>query len=181
MALIQNIDLWAAGYAESIRSVFLTSFFKTVTYLGEWSIVLAVAIIVALVLITKGKKVYALTLALITFLSIGSVFILKYAIQRPRPIDGIIDETSFSFPSLHAVLSVAFYGLIIYFLWERFKSPRFRFFKILFGLVLVLFIGFSRVYLGVHYLSDVLGGYLLGLFWLTAGIYASFKSGKARP
>ena len=88
---------------------------------------------------------------------------------RPTGI-GVYDETFFSFPSGHATIAVACYGFIAYFLIRQTGTWRSRFNLSFAAIMLIAAIGFSRLYLGVHFLSDVLGGYLLGLLWLIIGI-----------
>lgn len=92
---------------------------------------------------------------------------LKFAIQRPRPSGfQLATETGFSFPSAHAVVSLALFGLIIWYVWHFEKNTlRRNLVCLVFGLV-ALMIGISRVYLGVHYASDVLGGFALAVLWL---------------
>jgi undecaprenyl-diphosphatase len=100
------------------------------------------------------------------------VAILKRLIHSSRPLNGIIQETGFSFPSGHATVAVVLAGLLTYFIWQHFKS---RNVKILSGVLLILIslvVGFSRIYLNVHWLSDVVGAYSLGIFWLTFSIVA---------
>ena len=94
--------------------------------------------------------------------------IFKSVFNRPRPIfsDPVALANGFSFPSGHAMASMVFYGLIAYFLMRRSKSILERFLIVLIGLLIVAIIGFSRIYLGLHYPSDVLGGYSAGLAWL---------------
>ena len=94
--------------------------------------------------------------------------LLKAIFSRNRPSfpDPLITLTSFSFPSGHAMVSLIFYGLLAYLIIKRVTAWRIRVLTVLIVTVLVLLIGFSRMYLGVHYLSDVLGGYAAGLIWL---------------
>lgn len=96
------------------------------------------------------------------------VAIMKALFARPRPIfvQPIQILSDYSFPSGHSFFAVAFYGLIAYFLVQRFKSPFAHLIIYLVASVIVLLIGFTRIYLGVHFLSDVLGGYFAGLGWL---------------
>lgn len=91
--------------------------------------------------------------------------------QRPRPTGiGVYREVFFSFPSGHATISAALFGYFAYFLWRQVDTWKTRL-NILFATgILIMVIGFSRLYLGVHFLSDVLGGYLLGSLWLIIGI-----------
>ncbi len=91
---------------------------------------------------------------------------LKSIFHRARPsFASEFNETSWSFPSGHAMDSLIGYGLFAYWLAERF--PRARVPILIFAAVLVVVIGYARVYLGVHYLSDVVGGYMAGLIWLS--------------
>ena len=93
--------------------------------------------------------------------------LLKSLVQRPRP-EGfrLAVETGFSFPSGHSMAAMAFYGLIVWLIWRHEKDRRQRnLFTIAFGFV-ILMIGVSRIYLGVHYASDVLGGFCAALIWL---------------
>lgn len=105
-------------------------------------------------------------------LEVISNIVLKNFFTRPRPnVVWLIEETGFSFPSGHMMASTMFYGLCIYFLME---SDQNRFLKFLGSFLLVLlifFIGVSRIYLGVHYTSDVVGGLLISLCFLNFGIF----------
>ena len=157
---------------------FLTTFFKSVTYLGEWTVVLPIALLVSAVLILKRKKKQDAILAFISLGGLGSAFLLKNFIHRARPLDGLLNETSFSFPSAHAMISVVFYGFIIYLLLPKIKNRKIKAMKILIASFLVLFIGFSRLYLGVHYLSDVLAGYIIGAIWLLIGVFLTSQRNK---
>ena len=94
--------------------------------------------------------------------------VLKVLFSRVRPSDFmIIEESGYSFPSGHAQASMAFYGLIIYFLYHSNLPKKWR--KLLIGLFvfLIILVGITRVYLGVHYVSDVLAGYLVSYILLT--------------
>jgi len=100
------------------------------------------------------------------------VEILKRSFHSSRPLNGIMQETGFSFPSGHATAAVVLAGLLTYLVWQNFKS---RNVKILSGVLFILIslvVGFSRIYLNVHWLSDVLGAYSLGVFWLIFSIVA---------
>lgn len=171
MNLINQIDIFVLNFAEQIRTPFLTAFFKSITYLGEWTVILPIAIIVSAVLILKRRKKQDAILAFISLGSLGFAFLLKNLVHRARPVGGLINETSFSFPSAHAVISVVFYGFIIYLLLPKIKNKKLKALKIFAVSLLILLIGFSRIYLGVHYLSDVLTGYIIGFIWFGIGIY----------
>jgi membrane protein DedA with SNARE-associated domain/membrane-associated phospholipid phosphatase len=89
-----------------------------------------------------------------------------FARQRPTFTDPILTLTTYSFPSGHAMASMIFYSLLVYLIVKQAVSWRLRVLAVITGTVLILIIGFSRMYLGLHYLSDVLGGYAAGLVWL---------------
>lgn len=173
MNLIGQLDISILNFTEQIRMPFLTAFFKVITYLGEWVAVLPIALLVSAILILKRRKKQDAILAFISLGGLGTTFLLKNIVHRERPLGGLVNETSFSFPSAHAVISVVFYGFIIYLLLPKIKNKKLKALKILTASLLVLFIGFSRIYLGVHYLSDVLAGYIIGLVWFGVGIYVS--------
>ena len=97
---------------------------------------------------------------------------LKWLFAQPRPLwpHPLLTLTSSSFPSAHAMQSVIFYGLLGYLAMQQIRTWRARVGTIVAEVVLVLLIGFSRLYLGVHYLSDVLAGYAAGAVWLACTI-----------
>jgi len=98
----------------------------------------------------------------------------KWVFQRPRPPGiAVFRETSASFPSGHAAAAVALYGFVVYCLWRGPVTAGRRLNLLFAGCFVAAAVGFSRLYLGVHYLSDVVGGYLLGALWLIIGICLS--------
>ena len=107
--------------------------------------------------------------------------ILKNVVERPRPIGyRIIDETGYSFPSGHSMISMAFYGLIIYYIWKNVKNKKIRNIACILLGILIGLIGISRIYLGVHYASDVIGGFVISIIYLIlfTTIYKNIKSTK---
>lgn len=107
--------------------------------------------------------------AMLVLLSLGGGFVLevglKILIARPRPPVGLIAETDPSFPSGHATLAIIFFALLIYLFKDYFKSILARRFFIFSNILLCVLVGFSRLYLGVHWLSDIVGGYIVGILW----------------
>ncbi len=92
---------------------------------------------------------------------------LKFIIQRPRP-DGfrLATATGFSFPSGHSMVAMAFFGLLAWLVWKYEKDRRQRVFLLVAFALVIVMVGYSRVYLGVHYASDVIGGFCLSIVWL---------------
>ena len=98
---------------------------------------------------------------------------LKFILQRPRPTEyRIINETGYSFPSGHSMVSMAFYGFLIYLIYKNVKNKYLKVTLISILAILTVSIGISRIYLGVHYTSDVLAGFLISLSYLV--LYTSF-------
>ncbi|MDP2709186.1 MAG: bifunctional DedA family/phosphatase PAP2 family protein [bacterium] len=98
-------------------------------------------------------------------LIMGELF--KLLVNRPRPDGGLISESGLSFPSQHAFMAFIFFALAILLFAPKIKKYWLRYLFILGSAALILLVGFSRIYLKVHYFSDVLAGYALALFWLT--------------
>lgn len=153
------------------RDELLVRGFLWITLLGKAKIVLSMATLCTVLFWIRKKREFILPLW-ITLAGSGLFSLIgKVAFHRQRPPGiGVFTEASFSFPSGHATIATAFYGFIVYCLWRQAQLRNVRLNLLFGGSALILAIGFSRLYLGVHFLSDVLGGYLLGLLWLIAGI-----------
>lgn len=96
--------------------------------------------------------------------------LLKMGFHRVRPNLYFIKETGYSFPSGHAMVTLVFYGTLLYFAFRHIPSRSLRSLLTVLAIFLILAIGVSLVYLGVHYPSDVLGSYLAGFCWLVISI-----------
>ena len=97
--------------------------------------------------------------------------LLKRILRRPRPTEfRIVEETGYSFPSGHSMVSMAFYGYLIYLIYRYIKNKYIKWSLIVLLSILICLIGISRIYLGVHYTSDVLGGFLLSISYLVVYI-----------
>ena len=180
MDLIKQLDTSTINFIEQIRNPFLTLFFKAVTFTGEWYFVLSVLVLISLFFIIK--KTSRLNLAArfnldvfvlwaTTIGGLGTAFILKEIFHRSRPIGALIAETSSSFPSAHSVVSVVFYAFVFYLLAKNSRNNFSKYLSISALFLFPLLLGFSRLYLGVHYLSDVLAGYAIGDVWFLIGVY----------
>ena len=174
-SLIQQESLYQAdsriiNLLQVLRTPAINKLMLFITYLGEGPIVILGAFFIAILFFIFKKKNYSI--ALIVSVLFGQIFVLvlKNIIQRPRPLplNALIPESSFSFPSGHAFVALSFYGLVSYFLFRESKNKLQKTLSILLGILLILGIGFSRIYLGVHWPSDVLASYAAGAAWLTA-------------
>ncbi len=146
-----------------IRTPLLTKIFLIITNLGSPYVLILLTLLSFLLKNKKLSFIITANLGLITIIN----QVLKFIVKRPRPSDlFLIVETGYSFPSGHSMVSLSFYGLLIYFIYKYFKNKNLKIFLItLFSLIIVL-IGVSRVYLGVHFVSDVISGFLLSLSYL---------------
>jgi len=168
---IVALDTRLENLLYAFRDPLLVKVFLWITLLAKPTIVLGIALSLVVLFFLWNKREFLIPLAVTLGGSVLFNLLGKVAIHRQRPVGvGVYAETSFSFPSGHSTTAAALYGFAVYFLWRQAATFGTRL-KILFaGIFLVAAIGFSRLYLGVHFLSDVLGGYLLGLLWLIIGI-----------
>lgn len=147
-----------------IISDFMTPVAKTITWFGSATCLILLCFLI--LVFNKNKKI---NIAIIFNLGICTILnlMLKNILQRPRPTEYIIiDERGYSFPSGHSMISMAFYGLLIYLIYKNIKNKSLKWILIILLSILILFIGISRIYLGVHYVSDVLGGFLVSISYL---------------
>ena len=150
-------------------SDFVTPIAKFITNFGG-AIFLSIATI-ALLLLIKNKKIGLSIFSNIVIITILNQ-LLKRILRRPRPTEfRIVEETGYSFPSGHSMVSMAFYGYLIYLIYRYIKNKYVKWTLITILSILICLIGISRIYLGVHYTSDVLGGFLLSISYLV--IYIS--------
>lgn len=145
-------------------SDFTTPIAKFITNFG--GAIFLIILTITLFIVIKNKKVglsIIINLVVITVLN----QILKHILQRPRPTEfRIIEETGYSFPSGHSMVSMAFYGYLIYLIYKYVKNKNVKWISIVLLSILICSIGISRIYLGVHYTSDVLGGFLISVSYL---------------
>lgn len=148
----------------NLRNQPLTVIMRAITNFGEPYFLITITLLS--IICIKDKKI-GLWIALNLIISAGLNVLLKNLIQRPRP-EGyrLIQENGYSFPSGHSMVSMAFYGLIVYLIWKKIKNPKERYILCTICAILPILIGFSRIYLGVHYASDVLAGLLLSLSYI---------------
>ena len=137
---------------------------KFITNFGGAIFVISLTTI--LFFLIKDKKI---GISIIANLGIVTILnqIIKFIMQRPRPTEfRIIEETGYSFPSGHSMVSLAFYGYLVYLIYKYINNKHLKRTLIIILSVLICVIGVSRIYLGVHYTSDVLGGFLISFAYL---------------
>jgi len=177
--LLLGIDNSFAQFLFKIRNNTVANSFYYFSLLGSAYVVIPLSIIIITILIRK-RRIASLISLLISLVGIITTDVLgKLYFHRIRPIDySFYKEVSYSFPSGHSIVSVAFYGLIFYMIIRHRKKHKVRWTA--FAISFILLLGFSRLYMCVHFLSDVLAGYSLGLLWLLLSIsIIEWKSGKS--
>jgi membrane-associated phospholipid phosphatase len=169
---IVEVDLRITNLLFAFRTVELVNFFMWVTILAKFEVVFVFALGFSVLLWIWRKQIYVIAMWVAIFGGTLLTYLGKFLIHRPRP-EGLIPvyfEQFYSFPSSHATIAVIFYGFVMLALWKSLKSWNLKINSIIFGVVLIGLVGVSRIYLGVHFMSDVFGGYLLGLLWLLAAL-----------
>ncbi len=156
-----------AAYAlvvEGLRSDWLTPIMEAFSTLAEPLTLVALWLMIAA--FAPGRRpgaCCALNLVLVVALNQA----LKFAIQRPRPEGfALAAETGFSFPSGHSMAAMAFFGLLVWIVWSYRQDRLVRWCSVAAFSAIIVMIGLSRIYLGVHYASDVIGGFCVSLAWL---------------
>ena len=154
-------------------SNFATPIAKFITNFGGAIFLIGVTIL--LIILIKNKKIGLSIFANLVIIT-GLNQLLKRILQRPRPTEfRIVEETGYSFPSGHSMVSMAFYGYLIYLIYKYVKNKYIKWSLIVLLSCLIVGIGTSRIYLGVHYTSDVLGGFLISVSYLVIYISAVNK------
>ncbi len=164
MTAINNLDNQIYNLLRSIENANITCIMIFISYMG--SAIALVVLSIGLYILIKNKKnskFIVLNLILSYFLNET----LKLIIRRQRPPRlQIIAENGYSFPSGHSMISFAYYGFLIYLVNKNIKNKKIKTPLIVFLSLLILVIGISRIYLGVHYVTDVIGGFVFGFIYL---------------
>ena len=168
---IVAIDARLAALLAAYREPGLTKVFLWLTLLGKGEVVVAVAATACALFLLWRRRYLLVPLLIVLAGTQATVQAVKHLILRARPAAELAYyvEKSSAFPSGHAATAAALYGFLVYAL-VRDATWRQRANIVFSGLAIVLAVGLSRMYLGVHFLSDVLGGYVVGLLWLVIGV-----------
>src|SRR5215467_4606614 len=166
----RRFDTAVRGWVHQYSSPAMTSAAKIASWLGEYGVTIAFVIALALFLVLRWRRAAAwltITLAGALVLDLS----LKYAFhrQRPTPFFGPLPHT-YSFPSGHALFSFCFYGVLAGLIADRVKSRAAEACVWVGAALLVAAIGLSRIYLGVHYPTDVIAGYVAAAVWVSSMI-----------
>lgn len=166
--ILVRLDVFIQESIIGLRVNFLNDLFIIITNLGDTRSMIAWTFVTALIFFWKRHYLYSIGIILSLGASEFIAFILKDTIERHRPpsVMALVSETSASFPSGHSIAAISFYGFLIYFFAKKTSNSSTK--KILISIcaAIIVLSGFIRVYLGVHWPSDVIASYVLGLTWL---------------
>ncbi len=161
--LTNSIDMGFYNFLMNFKCSFLDNYFILITKCGDVSFICGLVLGVILILRNKYSLLYG-CLAIDCALTNK---IVKHIIRRDRPdVLKLIKQGGFSFPSGHSMISMCMYGCLIYVVLKKIKNKYLKWFLVFILSLLIISVGLSRIYVGVHYLSDVVGGFILGLIIL---------------
>jgi undecaprenyl-diphosphatase len=172
MLSFMGIDLLFHDWMQAIESSWLTHFSEFIAVITEPIVLLVVSLIIGLLVYFYGSKKKGLFFPIMILITGVLIKVSKWSFQRARPLDSLILEIGYSLPSGHATAALVFFSLVGYLFWKKGLASK------IFLPLMVLLIGFTRLYLRVHWLTDVLAGYVLGAVILLGGIsvYRKIKS-----
>ena len=168
-----DFDMIAFAFADSLGTPAFDSFMKSITFFASRDFIVGASLVLIFYfLFIRRHRWYSIKVPVIAIGSISLNLILKFLFERERPIiPHLVKSYGLSFPSGHAMISASFYGLLIYLVWVNVKNPLKRWVLVVALALFIMLIGFSRVYLHVHYASDVLAGFAAGLLWVIIAVY----------
>lgn len=177
-----QVDQWFTRWLFGGRSTRASLFLYGMTWFGSRQATIGLTVLGSAILLwqQQRRKLFILwgLLAGVTVL----VQLAKRGFVRARPLEvAYYHETGFSFPSGHSATAMTLYGLLAYWWIRRLTRPRDRWLVGTGAAILIGLVGFSRIYLGVHFLSDVLGGFLLGGCWVLVGIALTEWGDRSSP
>jgi undecaprenyl-diphosphatase len=166
-----KFDAQAFRWARQLMGIERQNWVEAITFLASRNFITALGLtLIGWFLLRSQHRWYSLLIPVVALGSISLNLVLKSFYNRPRPLLPLVSASGLSFPSGHAMISASFYGLLIYLVYTHVRHPIWRWLLMTFFGALILLIGLTRVYLRVHYATDVLAGFTAGLVWLLIAI-----------
>lgn len=160
---IEPLDNAASSFIISIRSPELTNTMNIITNIsGSYALIVFTTLFI--ILIKKKKYPLAITINLIAVFITSQL--AKAIVERDRPLDMLVSAPGYSYPSGHSMVGLAYFSFLSYLVIKYIPNKIVKIILPIVFTITILLVGFSRIYLGVHYLSDVLAGFLLGAIYL---------------
>jgi undecaprenyl-diphosphatase len=168
-----DFDTRAFNFLAAYVSDTNTSIVEFITFLGNHNFLIpANLVLVAYFLFIKKHRWYSIKIPVVAIGGVTMMALLKLLFNRPRPLIPLLEPAKgLSFPSGHAMMSVSFYGLLIYLVYENVRNLYLRWALIGLLILLILAIGITRIYLRVHYASDVIAGFAIGVIWIFLSLF----------
>lgn len=168
-----DIDFAVFEYFQTYVSDELTAFMQAITFFGSHKFLIpAYLVLIAYFLFIRKHRWYSIKVPSVALSSLFLMFSLKMFFNRPRPLVPLLEEVGgLSFPSGHAFMSFSFFGLLIYLCYRYIHRKWLKWLLMFLLLVFIFLIGITRIYLRVHYASDVLAGFSLGFMWLVLSLW----------
>lgn len=175
-----GFDVWADNFITRYINDGNTELMQFFSLMGDHRFLIpANLVLICYFLFIKKHRWYSIKVPTVAISGVILMFLLKFIFQRERPLTPLLEPArGLSFPSGHSLMSFTFYGLLIYLVWKNVKSKLWTSVLVTLLLVMILCIGISRVYLEVHYATDVIAGFSMGLMWLVLSIYILDKMEK---
>lgn len=160
---IEPLDNATSSFIISIRSPELTNTMNIITNIsGSYALIVFTTLFI--ILIKKKKYPLAITINLIAVFITSQL--AKAIVERDRPLDMLVSAPGYSYPSGHSMVGLAYFSFLSYLVIKYIPNKIVKIILPIVFTITILLVGFSRIYLGVHYLSDVLAGFLLGAIYL---------------
>lgn len=171
-------DLAVFDKVQHIITTPTTRFMQVITFFGKHQFLIPANLLLIFYFLWIPRQTwFSIRVATIALSSLALMLILKQLFRRKRPLAPLLKAArGLSFPSGHAIMAVTFFGLLIYCILHSLWPPPIRIIVTILLVVVILLIGFSRIYLKVHYTSDVLAGFIIGLIWLLISLFVIRKA-----
>ncbi|MFA5176051.1 MAG: phosphatase PAP2 family protein [Candidatus Nanoarchaeia archaeon] len=161
LGLFLKLDLSINSLMPLIQTNFLTILSKIIWFIFDTKSMIIITLLISVWLWYKDSKKDSIFFTTTMILNALVIFVIKLLTQISRPLNSLITETDFAFPSGHVTTAVVFFGILTYLFVKKNKNIK------IISIFMILLIAFTRLYLNSHWFSDVLGGFALGLFILT--------------
>lgn len=167
----ENLDFLVFEMLGNHVNAFNTGVMQFFSFLGSHYFLIPANIILSAFFLIRKQPWYSIRVPVISITSLLLMFVLKGFFHRERPLLPLLDAAKgLSFPSGHALMSFAFYGMLIYIIRHTYRNELWKSMATVVLLCVIFLIGISRIYLRVHYASDVIAGFSLGLIWLVLSL-----------
>ena len=181
IGLFIKLDVLVNAKVALLQTPLLTKLMLVITSLGSIAGLIILSVIAFALLAYKKRWLNAMLFSLSMLGGVGIELLIKLIVHRPRLDNALIQASGYSFPSGHATMAMLFFLLLIYLFKDDIKKELWKHVFIISCISIALLIGFSRIYLNAHWLTDVIGGFALGLLWFMLSIFVFKKVEQIKP